>query len=100
MKGAKRVLKITLLVVILMTFMSSFVLADPINPGVKLGNWVQTNVAGLFVGGLAIIGLLLLVFRKLMLALMLLIFAGVAGAFIYSGSALAQKLQELILSWF
>lgn len=69
------------------------------NPGVEFSNWLMNNLQALFIAGLAILGLIVLLKRKVMQGVVLLVVAGVAGIFIFNGSEVAQKLANLALSW-
>lgn len=81
------------------TMICTNALADS-NPGVKLGAWIQTNVAGLFIGLAAVIGLTLLFNRQFMKALITAVFAALAAIFVFGGSAFAQKLGDIVSGWF
>lgn len=70
------------------------------NPGIQFSNWLMANLQALFVAGLAVFGLVILIKRKIMQGVILLIVAGVAGIFVFSGSEAAQKIADLVLSWF
>lgn len=91
----------TLLLALVFTLsITTLVFAATSNPGIQLGNWIQQNVAGLFVGVVAVLGIIVILKRQLMAGAMLLIFAGLAAVFIYGGSEFSQKIGDLIKSWF
>lgn len=70
------------------------------NPGINFANWLQQNVAALFSAALAVFGLIVLIKRKIMAGIILLIIAGFGALLVFNGSGFAQKIANLILSWF
>lgn len=71
-----------------------------INPGVKFGQWIQTNISALFIAGLAIFGFMALVKRKVMHAIVLIIIGGMGAVLVYNGSDVAKNIADLVTSWF
>lgn len=98
-KKSQRITMIVLMVLVLTLCMSTLALAGS-DPGVALGNWLQRNVAGLFVGIVAIVAIFLFVKRQMMAAIIVIVFAGLAAVLIYGGAEFAQKIADIIKSWF
>ena len=61
-------------------------LADPVNPGERIGQWVYTNVAALFAPILAVFAIYYLVKRQFTQFLSFAIFAVIAALFIFAGA--------------
>jgi len=96
---SKKIATIMLMVMVIMLLASSFAFAAD-DPGVAFGNWIQRNTAGVFIGILAIVGVVLLLKRQLMVAVVVITFAGLAAVFIYAGSEFAQKIGDIIKGFF
>lgn len=96
----KENLKLICALTVVLTFTMTTCVFAAGNPGVELGNWIQTNVAGVFVGVLAVIGVIVLIKRQLMTALVILIFAGLGSLFVFGGKSFASQLQSIISAWF
>lgn len=86
--------------VLIFTLMFATCVFASTDPGVDLGNWIQRNVAGVFIGVLAVIGVILLIKRQLMMVIVVLLFAGLGSVFVFGGQGFAQKLQTIISAWF
>lgn len=61
-------------------------LADPVNPGERIGQWVYNNVAALFAPILAVFALYYLAKRQFTQFLSFAIFAVIAALFIFAGA--------------
>lgn len=70
------------------------------NPGVKFGNWVTTNVGGIFGGALAALGLFLVITRKILKGLGLMLIGGLAALLIYNGPEMSKIIADQVLVWF
>ncbi len=70
------------------------------NPGVEIGNWITTNVGGLFGGILAVLGIIIVVKRKILFGVVLIIVGGLGAVLIYGGPEFAQKISDIVISWF
>lgn len=71
-----------------------------INPGVAFGQWIQANVVGLFAALLAVFGLIVLLKRKVIAGITLLLVGGLGAILVFNGSDFAQKIADLIMSFF
>lgn len=96
----KKMMLILMLSLILVMSTFNVALAAGVNPGVNIGNWIQTNVSGLFAGIIAIVGVVLFMKRQLMGALVMVIFVGLGSIFIYNGTQFAQTIGDTIMEWF
>lgn len=69
-------------------------------PGEKFGTWLQTQAQGIFIGVVAVVGIILFLTRKTMAAVTALLFAGIAAWLIYSPDSVAQTIKNLITQFF
>lgn len=89
MKGFSRIALISLLT--LLTLASTALAEGPvgggINPGAQIGQWIQHNVAGLFVPILGAVALYYLVRRQFTRFLSFMAFAVFVALFVFAGDA-------------
>lgn len=89
--------RISLFVFILLVTMAgtAFAADSGINPGVRIGEWIQTNVAALFPPLLAATSLYYLVRREFTRFLSFAVFAVFIALFIYAGDAFKDAAVSL-----
>lgn len=91
---------IILLTLVLLMLITTFVPSFAAGPGEKIGTWVQDQAIGIFVGILAVIAIFLLINRKLIGALIVLVFAGFCAWILFSPMEFAMTIKDVIRSWF
>ncbi|HYG59333.1 MAG TPA: hypothetical protein VD902_14820 [Symbiobacteriaceae bacterium] len=84
--------RIIILALFLVVILSGTALAAEavVNPGVRIGNWIQTNVAALFAPLLAVVALYYLVRREFTRFLSFAVFAVLAALFIFAGDSFSD----------
>lgn len=100
MTSKKQKIVFIVLVTLIITMMLATTVFASTDPGVDFGNWLQRNVQGIFIGIIAVIGIGLLLSRQFMKAVVTIVFAAIAAIFIFGGSDFAQKIGNIVKSWF
>lgn len=77
------------------SLMAGVALASPVDPGVRIGEWVYRNVTALFAPLLAVMAIYFLAKRQMTQFISFAIFAVVAALFIYGGEAFTDAAVDL-----
>ena len=95
----KKILRIAIITIILVTQLTILAYAAGGNPIVKFSNWTMQGIQSLFLVAVAAIGLYVLIKRKILAALVLLLVAGIGALFVFGGADVFIKISDIIKQW-